>query len=65
MSEQSGGDGNSVPGGFLPTIDDFEIVKPISRGAYAKVYLGYKRQNPSKYYAIKVNRFVSSVRSDK
>lgn len=40
--------------GILPTIDDFEIIKPISRGAYAKVYLGYKRQHPSKHYAIKV-----------
>lgn len=38
----------------LPTIKDFAIVKPISRGAFGKVFLGYKNNDPNKFYAIKV-----------
>uniref|UniRef100_A0A1B6C2G5 Serine/threonine-protein kinase greatwall n=1 Tax=Clastoptera arizonana TaxID=38151 RepID=A0A1B6C2G5_9HEMI len=37
-----------------PVIDDFTIVKPISRGAYGKVFLGYKTVNPKQLFAIKV-----------
>ena len=51
------GKNTSVQCSFLPTIEEFEILKPISRGAYGKVYLGYKRKNPNKLYAIKVNIF--------
>ncbi|CAD7084196.1 unnamed protein product [Hermetia illucens] len=40
----------------LPTIKDFAIVKPISRGAFGKVFLGYKNNDPNKFYAIKVMR---------
>lgn len=38
----------------MPEIQDFKIVKPISRGAFGKVFLGYKRSNPKQVYAIKV-----------
>ncbi|XP_036323647.1 serine/threonine-protein kinase greatwall isoform X2 [Rhagoletis pomonella] len=40
----------------LPTIKDFVIIKPISRGAFGKVFLGYKNNDPNKLYAIKVMR---------
>lgn len=40
----------------LPTIKDFVIIKPISRGAFGKVFLGYKHNNPNQFYAIKVMR---------
>ncbi|XP_018423001.1 PREDICTED: serine/threonine-protein kinase greatwall [Nanorana parkeri] len=36
-----------------PSIEDFNIVKPISRGAFGKVYLA-RRKNNSKLFAIKV-----------
>merc|ERR1719295_1686005 len=42
---------------LAPTIDDFEIIKPISRGAFGKVFLGRKRGDDSTkrdIYAIKV-----------
>ncbi|XP_046608829.1 serine/threonine-protein kinase greatwall [Neodiprion virginianus] len=38
----------------VPEIQDFKIVKPISRGAFGKVFLGYKKTNPEQMYAIKV-----------
>ncbi|KAG8038670.1 hypothetical protein G9C98_000225, partial [Cotesia typhae] len=38
----------------VPEITDFKIVKPISRGAFGKVFLGYKKTNPDQIYAIKV-----------
>ncbi|XP_060645295.1 serine/threonine-protein kinase greatwall isoform X2 [Drosophila nasuta] len=40
----------------LPTIKDFAIIKPISRGAFGKVFLGYKHNDPNKLFAIKVMR---------
>uniref|UniRef100_A0A1Q3EWB8 Serine/threonine-protein kinase greatwall n=1 Tax=Culex tarsalis TaxID=7177 RepID=A0A1Q3EWB8_CULTA len=41
----------------LPTIKDFCILKPISRGAFGKVFLGYKKNNDhDKLFAIKVMR---------
>ncbi|XP_065371529.1 serine/threonine-protein kinase greatwall isoform X2 [Calliphora vicina] len=40
----------------LPTIRDFVIIKPISRGAFGKVFLGYKNNDPNKLFAIKVMR---------
>ncbi|XP_069134056.1 serine/threonine-protein kinase greatwall-like [Argopecten irradians] len=36
------------------SIEDFVFVKPISRGAFGKVFLGYRKDNPKRYYAIKV-----------
>ncbi|XP_004530056.1 serine/threonine-protein kinase greatwall isoform X2 [Ceratitis capitata] len=40
----------------LPTIKDFVVIKPISRGAFGKVFLGYKNNDPNRLYAIKVMR---------
>lgn len=40
----------------LPTIKDFVIIKPISRGAFGKVFLGYKQNDSNKLFAIKVMR---------
>uniref|UniRef100_A0A1A9W4F5 Serine/threonine-protein kinase greatwall n=1 Tax=Glossina brevipalpis TaxID=37001 RepID=A0A1A9W4F5_9MUSC len=40
----------------MPTIKDFVIIKPISRGAFGKVFLGYKGSDHNKLYAIKVMR---------
>ncbi|EDV30295.1 uncharacterized protein Dana_GF23215, isoform A [Drosophila ananassae] len=40
----------------LPTIKDFVIIKPISRGAFGKVFLGYKNNDSNKLFAIKVMR---------
>lgn len=37
-----------------PSIDDFIVLKPISRGAFGKVYLARKKCN-SRLYAIKVS----------
>ncbi|XP_075217328.1 serine/threonine-protein kinase greatwall isoform X2 [Lycorma delicatula] len=37
-----------------PEIEDFKILKPISRGSYGKVFLGYKKNCPEQMYAIKV-----------
>ncbi|VDM30190.1 unnamed protein product, partial [Hydatigera taeniaeformis] len=37
-----------------PSISDFVILKPISRGAYGKVFLGAKKNNRNQLYAIKV-----------
>ncbi|GAB1602715.1 serine/threonine-protein kinase greatwall [Argonauta hians] len=38
----------------LPQIEDFVFIKPISRGAFGKVFLGCKKEVPDKLYAIKV-----------
>lgn len=38
----------------LPTIEDFSIIKPISRGAFGKVFLGYKNNDTEKLFAVKV-----------
>ncbi|XP_064550517.1 serine/threonine-protein kinase greatwall isoform X1 [Drosophila montana] len=40
----------------LPTIRDFVIIKPISRGAFGKVFLGYKNNDANRLFAIKVMR---------
>uniref|UniRef100_A0A1B0DKZ7 Serine/threonine-protein kinase greatwall n=1 Tax=Phlebotomus papatasi TaxID=29031 RepID=A0A1B0DKZ7_PHLPP len=40
----------------VPTIQDFCIIKPISRGAFGKVFLGYKDGNMDRLFAIKVMR---------
>lgn len=37
-----------------PDIQDFSVIKPISRGAFGKVYLGCKKNNTDQLYAIKV-----------
>nr|CAD7578715.1 unnamed protein product [Timema californicum] len=38
----------------LPEVDDFDIIKPISRGAFGKVFLGRKKTLPDQVYAVKV-----------
>jgi len=40
------------------TIDDFEIIKPISRGAFGRVFLARKRITGD-LFAIKVNKYPS------
>ncbi|XP_044754695.1 serine/threonine-protein kinase greatwall [Coccinella septempunctata] len=37
-----------------PDINDFVIIKPISKGAFGKVFLGHKKTNNKVMYAIKV-----------
>ncbi|CAL4126214.1 unnamed protein product, partial [Meganyctiphanes norvegica] len=39
---------------MMPEIDDFNFLKPISRGAFGKVFLGCKKDNQTQLYAIKV-----------
>ena len=39
-----------------PSIEDFIVLKPISRGAFGKVYLARKKCN-ARLYAIKVSEF--------
>ncbi len=43
---------SSLP--LAPTIEDFQILKPISRGAFGKVFLGCRKTNLTQLYAIKV-----------
>ncbi|XP_052802430.1 serine/threonine-protein kinase greatwall-like [Mya arenaria] len=38
----------------VPTIEDFVFIKPISRGAFGKVFLGHKKNQTDTVYAIKV-----------
>ncbi|GFU39411.1 hypothetical protein NPIL_332611 [Nephila pilipes] len=38
----------------LPTINDFKLIKPISRGAFGKVYLCHKIEKPNQIFAVKV-----------
>ncbi|KAK8726149.1 hypothetical protein OTU49_010393 [Cherax quadricarinatus] len=38
----------------MPEIEDFQFLKPISRGAFGKVFLGCKKDNLTRLYAIKV-----------
>lgn len=45
----------------MPSIQDFEIIKPISRGAFGKVYLARKKTT-SDLYAIKILKKVDIVR---
>uniref|UniRef100_A0A672FNV5 Serine/threonine-protein kinase greatwall n=1 Tax=Salarias fasciatus TaxID=181472 RepID=A0A672FNV5_SALFA len=39
-----------------PSIEDFTVLKPISRGAFGKVYLARKKSN-ARLYAVKVSQF--------
>lgn len=52
---------NNNDGPKPPSIRDFSIVKPISRGAFGKVFLGYKNSNPADLYAIKVMRKMEMI----
>lgn len=46
-----------------PSITDFDILKPISRGAFGKVYLA-KKKTTKDYYAIKVLRKDDMIRKN-
>ncbi|GFR88849.1 serine/threonine-protein kinase greatwall-like [Elysia marginata] len=48
----------------MPTAQDFEFIKPISKGAFGKVWLGCKRDKPDKIYAIKVMKKDDLVRKN-
>ncbi|XP_020244524.1 probable serine/threonine protein kinase IRE4 isoform X2 [Asparagus officinalis] len=65
-------DENSSPSTISPpssshkertSIDDFEIIKPISRGSYGKVYLGRKRTTGD-LFAIKVLKKLGMIRKN-
>jgi serine/threonine protein kinase len=45
----------------MPSIRDFEIIKPISKGAYGRVYLARKRTTRD-LYAIKILKKVDMIR---
>lgn len=45
----------------LPDITDFCVIKPISRGAFGKVFLGYKKNQPDCMFAIKVMKKTEMV----
>ncbi|CAG8563126.1 13629_t:CDS:10 [Dentiscutata erythropus] len=47
----------------VPSIQDFEIIKPISRGAFGKVYLARKKTTRD-LYAIKILKKVDMVRKN-
>ncbi|GAB4819084.1 hypothetical protein N2152v2_006130 [Parachlorella kessleri] len=58
------GSGSSTPHATSSmSIDDFEIIKPISRGAFGRVYLARKRGSGD-LYAIKVMRKVDLIRKN-
>ncbi|KAL5006224.1 hypothetical protein ScPMuIL_015030 [Solemya velum] len=44
-----------------PTIEDFVFIKPISKGAFGKVFLGHKEGRPDNIYAIKVMKKADMV----
>ncbi|XP_062335262.1 serine/threonine-protein kinase greatwall [Osmerus eperlanus] len=53
-------DGTSFEVPKPPSIEDFVVLKPISRGAFGKVYLARKKCNP-RLYAIKVMKKADMV----
>ncbi|XP_078794382.1 serine/threonine-protein kinase greatwall isoform X1 [Oryzias latipes] len=53
-------DVKSVENPKPPSIDDFVVLKPISRGAFGKVYLARKKSN-ARLYAIKVMKKADMV----
>ncbi|KAF9938027.1 hypothetical protein BGZ65_000575, partial [Modicella reniformis] len=76
-SNRGGLFGSGGPGGVLsppfngstpyksrvPSIQDFEIIKPISRGAFGKVYLA-KKKTTKDLYAIKILKKADMVRKN-
>ena len=47
-------DGSQRRHSLAPTIEDFEILKPISRGAFGKVFLCHRKNHPERKLAVKV-----------
>ncbi|XP_063880341.1 serine/threonine-protein kinase greatwall-like isoform X1 [Scylla paramamosain] len=52
--DKTADDGAADSTNKMPKIEDFQFLKPISRGAFGKVFLGCKKENSSQLYAIKV-----------
>ena len=50
--------------GLAPSIEDFEILKPISRGAFGKVFLCHRRNQKEKKLAVKVMRKTTMVQKN-
>jgi len=63
VSSISGSQKQIVGKNAIPSIKDFEIIKPISRGAYGKVYLARKRATQD-LYAIKVMKKSDMIRKN-
>ncbi|KAF9364746.1 hypothetical protein BGX34_000550 [Mortierella sp. NVP85] len=61
LSPQNSGSGHHKSG--IPSIQDFEIIKPISRGAFGKVYLA-KKKTTKDLYAIKILKKADMVRKN-
>ena len=49
---------------LAPSIEDFEILKPISRGAFGKVFLCHRRNQKDKKLAVKVMRKAMMVQKN-
>jgi len=49
---------------LAPSIEDFEILKPISRGAFGKVFLCHRRNQKEKKLAVKVMRKAMMVQKN-
>ncbi|KAI9294273.1 kinase-like protein [Neoconidiobolus thromboides FSU 785] len=62
-SSKSSDSNNSSKRGKIPQINDFEIIKPISRGAFGKVYLSRKKATQD-LFAIKVIRKDDMIRKN-
>lgn len=57
------GQGTTAGSGAMPKISDFEIIKPISRGAFGSVYLA-RKHNTHDLYAIKALRKDDLIRKN-
>jgi len=55
--------GNNKKEDSTPSIQDFEILKPISRGAFGRVYLAQKKRTGD-LYAIKVLKKADMIRKN-
>ena len=59
-------DGSQRRLSLAPTIEDFEILKPISRGAFGKVFLCHRKNHPERKLAVKVmNKGIMSQKNMK
>jgi len=54
QSKASNSSSTAGPGHWAPSIQDFEIIKPISRGAFGKVFLCHRKENEGTKLAVKV-----------
>ena len=64
--EQTQEEGSQRRLSLAPTIEDFEILKPISRGAFGKVFLCHRKNYPERKLAVKVmNKGIMSQKNMK